>query len=180
MRSARQPLDPFVASLSDTVGLCYARRMPKLAHAVLASLLLLAGCMSYMSDPMEKKPEFKASLAAANETPPVPGAGYGTMEARYIPSQQVLEWRLYYGKLSGPVTWAYLQGPDGVGNDHANVVPLNPPYSGNIERGSVTLTPQQAADLMAGKWSVELRTEQYPNGEIRGTLEPTHYLVLMR
>jgi CHRD domain len=140
----------------------------------------LAGCMSYMGDPMGPKPEFKASLVGGNETPAVPGAGYGVMEAHYLPAAQVLEWRLYYGNLSGPVTWAFLQGPDGVGNDHADMVPINPPYSGNIQRGSVTLTPEQAADLLAGKWSVELRTTQYPNGEIRGSLQPTRYFVLLR
>jgi hypothetical protein len=152
----------------------------KLVNVAFAAFLLLGGCMSYMGDPMGPKPEFKASLTSGNETPSVPGAGYGVMEAHYRPAAQVLEWRLYYGDLSGPVTWAYLQGPDGEGNDHADMVPINPPYSGNIQRGSVTLTQEQAADLLAGKWSVELRTLQYPNGEIRGPLLPTKYLVLLR
>ena len=144
-----------------------------------ASLLLLGvavlagGCMSYMSDPRGPKPEFKASLSAANESPPVPSAGYGVMEARYLPTMQLLEWRLYFGKLTGPVTYAFLQGPDGAGNDRADMVPINPPFEGNIQRGGVTLTPSQAADLQAGRWSVELRTAQFPNGEIRGPLVPS-------
>jgi hypothetical protein len=150
------------------------------AACFLALIFALGGCMSYMGDPTGAKPEFKASLYGANEVPPVPSAGYGVMEARYLPTKQVLEWRIYFGNLSGPITWAYLQGPDSVGNDRADMVPINPSFDGNIQRGSVTLTEAQAADLMAGKWSVELRTEQYPAGEIRGNLEPVSYLVLLK
>jgi hypothetical protein len=145
-----------------------------LAVALPLSLLLLAGgCMSYMSDPVGPKPAFKASLTASDETPPTASTGYGRMEARYLPTMQTLEWRLYFGRLSGPVTYAFLQGPDGVGNERADMVPINPPFEGNIQRGSVTLSPAQAADLMAGRWSVELRTAQFPQGEIRGVLVQT-------
>jgi len=145
-----------------------------------ATIVLLGGCMSYMSDPIGPKPEFKASLAGANEVPPVPSAGYGVMEARYMPTMKTLEWRIYFGNLSGPVTWAYLLGPDGAGNEDATQVPINQSFDGNIQDGSVTLTEQQAADLMAGKWSVELRTAQYPNGEVRGLLLPASVPVLLR
>ena len=133
----------------------------------------LGGCMEYMSDPRGPKPHLEASLNALNEAPPTSSAGYGAMEARYMPTMQTLEWRIYFGKLSGPVTYAFLQGPDGVGNERADIVPINPPFDGNIQRGSVTLTGAQAADLLAGRWSVELRTAQFPNGEIRGALLPT-------
>ncbi|HZQ00128.1 MAG TPA: CHRD domain-containing protein [Reyranella sp.] len=133
--------------------------------------LAVAGCqLAYMSDPAGPKPQFKATLAGANETPPTASAGYGVMEARYMPTMHTLEWRLYFGKLSGPVTYAFLQGPDGVGNERADIVPINPPFEGNIQKGGATLTEAQAADLLAGKWSVEIRTGQYPNGEIRGAL----------
>ena len=39
--------------------------------------------------------------------------------------------------------------------------------------GSTTLTPQQAADLLAGRWYVTIKTEKYPNGEIRGKVAKT-------
>lgn len=135
-------------------------------------VLPLMSCMGYMSDPIGQKPAFKASLSAANETPPTDSAGYGVMEARYMPTMQTIEWKLWFGKLSGPVTYAFLQGPDGVGNERADIVPINPPFESNVQFGSATLTPQQSADLLAGRWSVELRTERYPAGEIRGTLIP--------
>jgi len=139
---------------------------------VLPLVALLSGCMSYMSDPIGTKPAFKASLSAANETPPTDSAGYGVMEARYMPTMQTIEWKFWFGRLSGPVTYAFLQGPDGVGNERADIVPINPPFESNVQFGSATLTPQQSADLLAGRWSVEIRTERFPAGEIRGPLLP--------
>ncbi len=138
----------------------------------LALLAALTGCMSYMSDPRGPKPEFKAALNAANIAPPTQSAGYGTLEARYLPTLQTIEWRLYFGQLSGPVTYAFLLGPDGVGMADAALVPINPPFEGNIQRGSATLTEAQAADLLAGRWSVVLRTARFPDGEISGPLVP--------
>lgn len=139
---------------------------------VLSLVALLAGCVGYMSDPIGTKPAFKASLTGDGETPPTDSAGYGVMEARYMPTMQTIEWKFWFGKLSGPVTYAFLQGPDGVGNERADIVPINPPFESNVQFGSATLTPQQSADLLAGRWSVEIRTERYPAGEIRGPLVP--------
>lgn len=134
---------------------------------------LLAGCNSYMSDPPGPKSEFKADLKGANEVPPNASAGHGGMTAIYRPATKVLEWRLSFGGLSGPVTWAYFHGPDGVGNDDAAIGPINAVSDGNPARGGYTLTDQQAADLLAGRWYVNIRTEQFPGGEIRGPVVPT-------
>jgi len=37
----------------------------------------------------------------------------------------------------------------------------------------VTLTEQQAAEVLAGRWYVNVMTMQYPDGEIRGQILPT-------
>jgi hypothetical protein len=36
--------------------------------------------------------------------------------------------------------------------------------------GRATLTAAQAADLLAGKWYVNIRTAAHPGGEIRGQM----------
>jgi hypothetical protein len=141
--------------------------------ALTLSVPLLAGCATYMSDPLGPKSEFRADLRGANEVPPNPSAGHGEMTAIYWPKTRVLEWHLFFGGLSGPVTWAYFHGPDGVGNDDAAIAPINGISDGNPRRGGATLTDRQAADLLAGRWSVNIRTEQFPGGEIRGPVVPT-------
>jgi hypothetical protein len=49
-------------------------------------------------------------------------------------------------------------------------------FSGSVEspiKGSATLTPAQVADLMAGKWYVNLHTAASPGGEVRGQVMPS-------
>jgi CHRD domain len=36
--------------------------------------------------------------------------------------------------------------------------------------GQITLDPAQAADLLAGKWYVDIHTLAFPAGEIRGQM----------
>ena len=47
---------------------------------IACAALSLAGCMSYVSDPIGPKPRFKASLSAANETPPAQSEYSDTMQ----------------------------------------------------------------------------------------------------
>lgn len=119
--------------------------------------------MNYMSEPAGSKRELTAELAG-------PAAARGTVTALYSPTTRILQWRMSFKDLSGPVTWAFFQGPDGVGNDKADIVPINPPFEGNAHRGSATLTDQQGADLMANRWSISIRTEKFPTGELGGPL----------
>ena len=136
----------------------------------IATLLLLAGCSDYISEPPGSKYRFMAYLSGANEVPPSASAGKGYMEAQYAPATRILKWVLNYSDLGGPVTWAHLHGPDGVGNDDAAIVPINMQIEGSGHPGGATLTQRQAEDLIAGRWYVNLKTAQYPAGEVRGPL----------
>jgi hypothetical protein len=133
---------------------------------VLIVPLLLAGCgMDYVSEPVHSKVRFAADLGGDS-------TGKGRLVAAYSPLTHILQWQLSYGGLSGPVTWAYLVGPDGTG-EKAEIVPINLAYERNPHPGSATLTAQQAEGLMAGHWSVLLKTEQRPAGEITGEIVRT-------
>ncbi|MFM9879870.1 MAG: CHRD domain-containing protein [Burkholderiaceae bacterium] len=114
-----------------------------------------------------------SQLTGKNEVPPNASAGTGSVDARYNTRSNLLSWTITYRGLTGPLTGAHLHGPAAAGQNAGVVVP----FTGSIESpivGSTTLTPSQAADLMAGKWYVNLHTAAYPGGEIRGqvTLQP--------
>jgi hypothetical protein len=144
-------------------------------NALLLATLLLAGCNTfYPSEVGAGRSRFNAALNGENEMPPTSSPGRGAMSADYLPSTKILHWQLTLRDLSGPVTWAFLCGPDGVGNDNAELVPINLELEGGTHPGGVTLTDQQAADLIAGRWYVNIKTEKFPAGEIRGPLVPTN------
>jgi hypothetical protein len=141
---------------------------------LVAALLPLVGWLSgcgnfYPGDPIETKPGFIAALNGANETPPTASPAVARLTASYSPSRRILTWTLSYRDLSGRITYAEFRGPDIEGTDSA-VVPINLLIEGAQHPGEATLTDQQAADLLAGRWYVVLKTEKYPAGEIRGAL----------
>ena len=148
--------------------------MNRIKVLLLAALLLLTGCNTfYPGEPMGARPRFTAALNGENELPPTSSPARGALVADYLPATKILHWQLTLRDLSGPVTWVFLCGPDGVGNNGAEIVPINLELEGGSHPGAATLTDQQAADLIAGRWYVNIKTEKFPAGEIRGTLTPT-------
>lgn len=132
---------------------------------------LLSGCTSWMSQPSHSTTSLTATLRGTSETPPNTSEGGGRLKAEYSHVSHILKWQLYVNGLSSPMTRGYFHGPDGVGGE-AGIVELNQPFSGNALIGGATLTDQQAADLLAGRWYVDIETEQFPGGEIRGPVVP--------
>ncbi len=141
----------------------------KMLHAcsLLLALVGLTGCMSYMSDPAGSNIDLGGTLNGASEVPPNASTAGGYLTALYSTSTKIFKWRLVVNGLSSPITRAEFHGPDALGNDAA-LVPVNPPFNGTTHLGGATLTPQQATDLLAGRWYLDIRTEKFPAGEIRG------------
>jgi CHRD domain len=114
----------------------------------------------------------KAKLSGANEVPANASAGSGMLDASLDKQTNVLTWTVTYAGLTGPVKAGHFHGPAAAGANAG--VALG--FSGSVEspiKGSATLTPAQVADLMAGKWYVNLHTAANPGGEVRGQLMPS-------
>ena len=134
--------------------------------------LLASSCSFYLSEPRVPKTDLRATLAGAYEVPPTQSAGSGYLEAVYRPSTKVMEYRLNLQNLSGPITMGYLHGPAGPGEIAQQVAPINIPIYDYTIWDGVTLTEEQAGQVLAGQWYVNVMTLQYPDGEIRGQILP--------
>jgi hypothetical protein len=127
----------------------------------------LAGC-SMMSK--SNTASFTGVMNAASEVPPNMTRGSGTAEATLDKGTNVLKYKITFTGLSGPATMAHFHGPAVACANAPVVLPFQNPIS-PIE-GQATLTPAQAADLMAGKWYANVHTAANPGGEIRGQMLP--------
>jgi hypothetical protein len=112
---------------------------------------------------------FSSPLSGAAEVPPVGTNGLGQIDAVLNRSTNVLRYRVTFSGLSGAATAAHFHGPAAEGVNAPVVVPIRGPYK-SPQDGTVTLTPAQAADLLAGRWYVNIHTALRPNGELRGQL----------
>lgn len=135
-------------------------------------LLLATGCSFYLGEPKVAKTDFRATLSGASEVPPTDSRARGYLEAVYRPSTKVLEYRLNLVGLSSPITMGYLQGPAGPDQNAQQVAPINIPIYDYTIWDGVTLTEQQAAEVLAGRWYVNVLTAKYPDGEVRGQILP--------
>ncbi len=111
--------------------------------------------------------KMKATLDAKSEVPPNASAGTGTADIDYDADTKKLSWKLSYSGLTGPATAAHFHGPAEPGKN-AGVAVAIPNATTSPTEGSATLTDAQAADLMAGKYYVNVHTAANPGGEIRG------------
>src|ERR1700749_1477179 len=111
--------------------------------------------------------KLKATLDGKTEVPANTSAGTGTADIDYDAASKKLSWKLTYSGLSGPATAAHFHGPAEAGKNSGAAVAIPNATSSPVE-GSATLTDAQAADLLAGKYYVNIHTAANPGGEIRG------------
>lgn len=127
----------------------------------------LAGSLTFaaLSPPaMADMMSFKATLDARTEVPPNDSAATGTADIEVNSNTRKLTWTTKYDGLTGPATAAHFHGPADPGANAGPVIDI----SDKIESGTVELTEAQLTDLQAGKLYVNIHTQKYPNGEIRG------------
>jgi hypothetical protein len=111
--------------------------------------------------------KMKVTLDGKSEVPPNTSAGTGAADVDYDAASKKLTWKLTYSGLSGPATAAHFHGPAEAGKNAGVKVPI-PNATSSPAEGSAILTDEQAADLTAGKYYINVHTAANPGGEIRG------------
>ena len=143
------------------------RRAFRSTLAATAAVVLVSGCG--MMPSQSNLLAFTTQLRGANEVPPVTSGASGQVDAVLNKDTNLLRWQLSYAGLSGPATAGHFHGPAAVGANAGAALPFTGPITSPMS-GQATLTPAQAADLMAGKWYANIHTARFPGGEIRGQM----------
>lgn len=132
-----------------------------------ATIAAAAGlCISLGGPAVAEMMTMKVNLTGAAEVPAVTSPGKGTADVSFDSATKTLTWKVSYSGLTGPATMAHFHGPAEAGKNAPVAVPLKDAASG--AEGSATLTNAQAADLMAGRYYINIHTAAHPAGEIRG------------
>ena len=108
-----------------------------------------------------------ATLSGAAEVPPNTTGGMGQLQAEFDKATKTFSYTLRYSDLSGPVKAGHFHGPAEAGQNAGVALGISNIATSPVQ-GRAVLTAEQAADLLAGKWYVNLHTAAHPAGELRG------------
>lgn len=145
---------------------CQTSRICRAAIMV-AAVTTIAGCG--LMDRQSSLVAFTTQLRGANEVPPNASRAVGSVDAVLDKQSNLFRWKVSFSGLTGPATAAHFHGPAAIGANAGVVLPWQGPIVSPLE-GRATLTPAQAADLMAGRWYANIHTAANPAGEVRGQM----------
>jgi opacity protein-like surface antigen len=134
-----------------------------LATAGMAAALLL-GASAAQAEMLV----FKAAMAGTSSVPANDSAGTGMVEMTVDTDTKKVSWTMTADGLSGAATAAHAHGPASATETAPPVIDM----SGDMMmKGSADITEAQWTEMKAGKYYVNVHTEKFPDGEIRGQLE---------
>ncbi len=107
---------------------------------------------------------FKATMNGASESPATDSKATETADVKVDTAAKTITWAIKSANLTGAATAAHFHGPADVGANAAPEIDI----SKMIDAGTAPITDAQLADLNAGKVYLNIHTEKFPKGEIRG------------
>ena len=110
---------------------------------------------------------FQATLTGLQSVPPNDSQGIGIGCMTYDAGTQMLMYEIAFSNLEGTETIAHFHGPAAPGVEAGVLYTLLP--TGSPKLGQVgPLSVQELADLNAGLWYINIHSNLYAPGEIRG------------
>lgn len=142
----------------------FIHRSSRLA-ALTTGAVLLACTVSFA-----ETVKLAATLDAGQQSPSLDLPGKGTADLTFDTETKQLDWTVEYSGLTGAPVMGHFHGPADRGQNADVAIPFEGDLASPI-KGSATLTDEQAENLLAGKYYINLHTEAHKPGEIRGQVE---------
>ena len=134
---------------------------------IMAAVFALAAGIAITPAMAAEATTYKAELDGKSQVPPVNTQGSGNLTVTYNTVTKRLTWKGSISGLSGEPTVAHFHGPADSDNNAPILLPAPGVKQGAFE-GSATLTDEQATALIAGHTYLNIQTEAYEGGEVRG------------
>ncbi|HYC39210.1 MAG TPA: CHRD domain-containing protein [Chitinophagaceae bacterium] len=136
---------------------------------LLAGSLLFAACDNDMDEQMYTT---SGNASGSQHNPPVTTTATGTLNGTYNASTNVWQYTITWSGLSSAATIVEVRGPATIGVNGNLLFTLNitaPGVNGSAS-GSVTLSEQQEASLLADQLYYSVVSTAHVTGEIRGQI----------
>lgn len=145
---------------------------------VIIPILVAVACFSLLSckkdsDEPENIITKTVTLSGAQEVPAVTTNATGTMNLTYNKDTKKLDWTVTWSNLSSNSTMAHFHGPASpTTTAPAVVVFTNFPTTSTsgTYNGTITLDATTEAPLLANQWYVNIHSQNFPAGELRGNI----------
>ncbi|MEX2595216.1 MAG: CHRD domain-containing protein [Anditalea sp.] len=139
---------------------------------ILVGSVFLSGCAIDHDDPEDKDNlvEFKKiKITGKEEVPSNESDATGLFKGTYDKTTKILTYTLTFTGIE-PTNMHFHRGEIGVSGPV--VIPISAaPYTSPIKSETPELTTEQESDLLNGLWYVNIHSEAFPPGEIRGQVD---------
>jgi hypothetical protein len=112
---------------------------------------------------------YRFDLDASQEVPPNNSIGTGQAIVSLDTDTGELTWSVRYQDLTGTATAAHFHGPAPRGTNAGIQVGLD--HTQNPIEGSTSISSAQMDQLLDGLWYINIHTQMFPGGEIRGQVD---------
>ncbi len=140
----------------------------------LPALFLFSSCNKrgeYGKFALPVKSTYIANLNGNNETPANSSTATGTATFKFDPNTNMLSGTISFSGFTTPVTGVFINmGAEGNSGSVVFTVESTGGFTSPIMWNSPALTTKQIDDLVGGNYYVNIVTQGFPNGEIRGQL----------
>ncbi len=135
------------------------------------SVALMAGmvCLAMATPASAQIFNFVFPIDGGQEVPPSGSPGTGIGDVTYNQGTGNLDWNITFSGLISPQTAAHFHGPAPFGVNAGVQVGIG---VGSPAIGNAPISAAQGADLLNGLWYVNIHTQMFPGGEIRGQVVP--------
>ena len=114
--------------------------------------------------------KFRAELSPDEESHVTISPATGVAEFMLKRETMTLSWTIAFEKLKTPPTIAHAHGPQTPGGNAGILFPLADGPIRSPIKGAVVLTEGQLDYLLTGRVYVNIHTQGYPDGELRGQI----------
>lgn len=125
-----------------------------------------AACAVLAMPAFAEELKFTADLTAGAEVPATESSATGTADVTVDTDANTVSWVVTFENLTGDATGAHMHGPAAMDENAPPAIDM----SEDMMEGTGEITDEQIAELTDGMYYVNIHTEEYPDGEIRGQL----------